>query len=47
MSVIENLRMGALTADPSRFDDNLASVYELFPRLKEREAQRGGMLSGG
>ncbi len=47
MSVIENLRMGALTSDPARFDDNLAAVYELFPRLKEREAQRGGTLSGG
>ncbi|MEQ8398692.1 ABC transporter ATP-binding protein [Thalassobaculum sp.] len=47
MSVLENLRMGALTADPERYDDNLATVFELFPRLKEREGQRGGTLSGG
>ncbi|EDP64533.1 ABC transporter component [alpha proteobacterium BAL199] len=47
MSVLENLRMGALTSDPARYDDNLATVFELFPRLKEREGQRGGTLSGG
>ncbi len=47
MTVLENLRMGALTADPARYDENLASVFELFPRLKEREQQRGGTLSGG
>ena len=29
------------------FDDNLAHVYELFPRLKERSWQAGGTLSGG
>src|SRR3546814_18294237 len=39
--------MGALTADPARYDENLEVVFELFPRLKEREAQRGGTLSGG
>ncbi|HEY9567232.1 MAG TPA: ABC transporter ATP-binding protein [Thalassobaculum sp.] len=47
MTVLENLRMGALTADPARYDENLEVVFELFPRLKEREAQRGGTLSGG
>jgi len=47
MTVVENLRMGALTADPARYDENLAAVYELFPRLEEREQQRGGTLSGG
>jgi len=47
MTVLENLRMGALTADPGRYDENLAAVFELFPRLKEREQQRGGTLSGG
>jgi len=47
MSVLENLRMGALTADPARYDENLASVFALFPRLEERSSQRGGTLSGG
>jgi branched-chain amino acid transport system ATP-binding protein len=47
MTVLENLRMGALTADPERYDENLAAVFELFPRLKERAQQRGGTLSGG
>jgi len=43
MTVEENLEMGAYT----KFDDNLAHVYELFPRLKERRTQVGGTLSGG
>ena len=47
MSVIENLMMGALLVDPRHFDEDLRRVYELFPRLKEREMQRGGTLSGG
>ncbi|MBL1419492.1 MAG: ABC transporter ATP-binding protein [Alphaproteobacteria bacterium] len=47
MTVFENLQMGAMTNDPSKFDDNLKYVYELFPRLKEREWQNGGTLSGG
>lgn len=47
MTVFENLQMGAMTNDPSKFDDNIKYVYELFPRLKEREWQNGGTLSGG
>ncbi len=47
MSVLENLQMGASIADPERFDANLGRVYDLFPVLKERHAQRGGTLSGG
>jgi branched-chain amino acid transport system ATP-binding protein len=47
MSVIENLRMGAVAADPAHFDDDLDRVFTLFPRLKERREQRGGTLSGG
>lgn len=44
MSVHENLLMGAQGgADP----DMLAQVFALFPRLRERTAQRGGTLSGG
>ncbi len=47
MTVRENLQMGALTSDPARYDHNLEVAYTLFPRLKERENQRGGTLSGG
>jgi branched-chain amino acid transport system ATP-binding protein len=48
MSVRENLEMGA---SPRRarphIDKNLKLVYEMFPRLKERAAQKAGTLSGG
>ena len=47
MTVMENLQMGALSADPAYFEEDLARVFDLFPRLKERQAQRGGTLSGG
>lgn len=47
MSVLENLQMGAMTAGPAAFDDDLAKVVALFPRLGERLQQRGGTLSGG
>ena len=47
MSVLENLKMGAITSDPKLFDEDLDKVFAIFPRLKERQAQRGGTLSGG
>jgi branched-chain amino acid transport system ATP-binding protein len=47
MTVQENLRMGAITADPQYFDADLERVFTIFPRLKERAGQRGGTLSGG
>jgi branched-chain amino acid transport system ATP-binding protein len=47
MTVLENLQMGATVADAGRFDEDLARVFALFPRLKERLKQRGGTLSGG
>jgi branched-chain amino acid transport system ATP-binding protein len=48
MSVYENLEMGAFTARArAHFQRNLERVYELFPRLKERSAQKAGTLSGG
>jgi branched-chain amino acid transport system ATP-binding protein len=47
MTVLENLQMGATITDPSYFDEDLERVFRLFPRLKERIAQRGGTLSGG
>jgi branched-chain amino acid transport system ATP-binding protein len=46
MTVKENLRVGAyLRKDDITLDLNM--VYDLFPRLKEREWQMGGTLSGG
>ena len=46
MTVKENLRMGAyLRKDDLSADYDM--VYDLFPRLKEREWQLGGTLSGG
>src|SRR5690349_10306801 len=47
MTVLENLQMGAIVADPAEFDRDLQRVLNLFPRLKERINQRGGTLSGG
>ena len=46
LTVLENLRVGAYM----RSDDisgDIAWVYDLFPRLKERSWQAGGTLSGG
>ena len=47
MTVLENLQMGATTAEPSDFDGDLERVLTMFPRLKQRIGQRGGTLSGG
>ncbi|HZP71532.1 MAG TPA: ABC transporter ATP-binding protein [Pseudolabrys sp.] len=47
MSVLENLQMGAVVADPSEFRRDLDRVLTLFPRLRQRMHQRGGTLSGG
>jgi branched-chain amino acid transport system ATP-binding protein len=48
MSVVENLEMGASTkrAKP-HYARNLERVYALLPRLKERQSQKAGTLSGG
>jgi branched-chain amino acid transport system ATP-binding protein len=47
MTVLENLQMGAELDGLAHFDEDLERVTTLFPRLKERLAQRGGTLSGG
>ena len=49
LSVKENLMMGAYlrSAKSKEVANDLEYVYELFPRLKEREKQAGGTLSGG
>ncbi len=47
MTVLENLQMGALTADPKLFTEDVKRVFSMFPILEKRSAQRGGTLSGG
>jgi branched-chain amino acid transport system ATP-binding protein len=47
MTVLENLQMGALAGDPANFAQDLEQAFSLFPILKQRQAQRGGTLSGG
>jgi len=46
MSVHENLLMGAFSRSGS-FEADIERVFDLFPRLKERRAQKAGTLSGG
>ena len=48
MTVLENLKLGAyLRKDKAEIEKDLSWVYELFPRLKERDWQVAGTLSGG
>jgi len=48
MSVLENLELGAYVAQARREkDQTLERVFEIFPRLEERQDQRAGTLSGG
>jgi branched-chain amino acid transport system ATP-binding protein len=47
MTVLENLQMGAVPTGGRYFDQDVPKVFTLFPRLKERQSQRGGTLSGG
>ncbi len=46
LTVLENLKIGAYLRKDA-LDDDLAWVYDLFPRLKERSWQLAGTLSGG
>ena len=48
MTVLENLEMGAFQRrDRQEVAADMARVYELFPRLAERQSQKAGTLSGG
>jgi len=48
MTVYENLEMGATNKRAQgKFEANLEQVYTMFPRLKERNNQKSGTLSGG
>ena len=48
LTVLENIKMGAyIRTDKEGIDSDIAKIYEKFPRLKERESQLAGTLSGG
>ena len=48
LTVRENLNMGAYTRhDSAGVAHDIGLCFDYFPRLKEREAQRAGLLSGG
>jgi len=47
LSVLENLELGAFTRARARRADNLVRVFDTFPRLRERQSQLAGTMSGG
>jgi branched-chain amino acid transport system ATP-binding protein len=48
MTVLENLEMGAFTRkDNAAIRADVERIYEMFPRLKERQKQKAGTMSGG
>jgi branched-chain amino acid transport system ATP-binding protein len=47
MTVRENLDLGAYRRRDGGVDEDLDRVFDLFPRLKERERQKAGTMSGG
>jgi branched-chain amino acid transport system ATP-binding protein len=48
MTVRENLELGAyLRRDTSNLDGDLKRIFDLFPRLDERQRQKAGTMSGG
>ncbi len=47
MSVRENLDLGAYRRRDTEVDEDMDRVFDLFPRLKERERQKAGTMSGG
>jgi branched-chain amino acid transport system ATP-binding protein len=48
LTVLENLRMGAFSRkDRDNIDADLDKQFELFPRMRERQRQKAGTLSGG
>jgi len=48
LTVEDNLKMGAfMPSARAKYDDRLAFVFDLFPRMKERRHQMAGTMSGG
>ncbi len=47
MSVEENMMMGTTPIGMAHFEEDRATMFDLFPRLKERRSQTAGTMSGG
>jgi len=47
LTVLDNLRLGAMVRGRARLVENLARVFGYFPRLRERSGQRAATMSGG
>ena len=47
MTIVENLQMGAYVRDDDEGQADIAKVFAIFPRLKERALQLAGTMSGG
>lgn len=47
MTVEENMMMGTTPIGMDHFDEDRATMFDLFPRLKERRSQTAGTMSGG
>ncbi|BDB30367.1 MULTISPECIES: ABC transporter ATP-binding protein [Cupriavidus] len=47
LTVVDNLKMGGFFADRHEIEAGIEHVFKLFPRLRERSAQRAGTMSGG
>ena len=47
LTVLENLEVGGYTRVKAEQPENLQNVFDIFPRLKDRQKQLAGSLSGG
>ncbi|MDO4987677.1 MAG: ABC transporter ATP-binding protein [Synergistes sp.] len=47
LTVLENLRLGGYNKRDDEVDAGIERAFKLFPRLRERDWQKGGTLSGG
>jgi branched-chain amino acid transport system ATP-binding protein len=47
LSVLDNLRVGGITRPEAELPQRIERIYSYFPRLKERQGQAAGSLSGG
>jgi len=47
LTVYENLLLGAYSRKDKEIQKDINSIYDIFPRLKERKEQKGGTMSGG
>ncbi|MEW5420936.1 ATP-binding cassette domain-containing protein [Amorphus sp. 3PC139-8] len=47
LTVVQNIRLGAYGRQPADLDEQVERMLDRFPRLRERQGQRAGLLSGG